>query len=112
MATALDDYQIATRETAAYPAIEGSTYLYPVLGLAGEVGELANKVKKIYRDDNGILTAERRLALRDELGDCFWYLARVADELGYTLSEISDSNIARLRDRKARQVISGSGDNR
>lgn len=112
MATALDEYQVATRDTAVYPAIEQSTYLYPVLGLAGEVGELVNKVKKVFRDDGGMLTAERREALRDELGDCLWYLARTADELGYTLSEIGDSNIARLKDRKARNVIAGSGDTR
>ncbi len=112
MATALDDYQVTTRETAAYPAIEGSRYLYPVLGLAGEVGELVNKVKKVFRDEGGVLTDDKRAELADELGDCFWYLARVADELGYTLSDVGGRNIAKLRDRKQRQVIGGSGDNR
>lgn len=112
MTTALDEYQAATRETAAYPPIQEARYLYPVLGLAGEVGEVANKVKKVFRDDGGVLTAERRAAIRDELGDCLWYLARIADELGYTLSEIGEANLAHLRDRKARNVISGSGDTR
>lgn len=111
MATALDEYQIATRDTAVYPVIN-TNYMYPLLGLAGEVGELVNKVKKIFRDDAGILTEERRQAIRDELGDVLWYLARTSDEFGFTLSEIGDSNIARLQDRKQRQVIAGSGDNR
>jgi NTP pyrophosphatase (non-canonical NTP hydrolase) len=111
MATALDEYQVATRETAVYPDIS-TNYMYPLLGLTGEVGELANKVKKIFRDDNGILTAERRLAIREELGDVLWYLARTADEFGFTLSEIGDNNLARLKDRKKRNVISGSGDTR
>jgi NTP pyrophosphatase (non-canonical NTP hydrolase) len=112
MATALDEYQVATRETAIYPAINGMGYMYPLLGLSGEVGEVMNKVKKIFRDDAGVLTDERRLAIRDELGDVLWYLARTADEFGFTLSEIGDSNLTRLQDRKKRDLLNGSGDNR
>lgn len=111
MSTTLNEYQVATRETAVYPEIT-TNYMYPLLGLVGEVGELANKVKKVFRDDAGEITKERKAAIRDELGDVLWYLARTADELGFTLSEIGESNLARLKDRKKRSVISGSGDNR
>ena len=111
MSTTLNEYQVATRETAVYPVITVN-YMYPLLGLVGEVGELANKIKKVFRDDAGEVTKERKEAIRDELGDVLWYLARTADELGFTLSEIGESNLARLKDRKKRSVISGSGDNR
>ena len=110
MSTTLDDYQIATRDTAMYPAIGGKGYIYPLIGLTGEVGELSNKIKKIFRDDAGELTDERRVAIKSELGDVLWYLARTADELGFTLSDIGDSNIAHLQERKQRNAIHGSGD--
>ena len=111
MTMTLDEYQVATRETASYPKITAE-YIYPVLGLSGEVGELTNKVSKIFRDDKGELTEERRQSIKGELGDILWFLARTADEFGYKLSEIGESNIERLRDRKKRNMISGSGDNR
>ena len=111
MATTLNEYQVATRETAKYPMIT-TNYMYPLLGLIGEVGELTNKIQKIFRDDAGEMTKERHEAIRNELGDVLWYFARTADELGFTLSEIGDSNLAKLKDRKKRNVISGSGDNR
>ena len=110
MVTALDEYQVATRSTAMYPKITDSTYMYPLLGLVGEVGELVNKVKKIYRDDAGVLTDERREAIKHELGDVMWYFARTAEELGFTLSEIGESNLAHLQERKARNALHGDGD--
>lgn len=110
MATTLDEYQIATRETAIYPSIDGKSYMYPFLGLSGEAGEVLNVAKKIFRDDQGVLTAERREVLKSELGDVLWYLARSADELGFTLSDIGDSNLAHLQARKQRNALHGSGD--
>ncbi len=110
--TALNEYQNKTRLTASYPPIEEHQFLYPVLGLAGEVGELVNKVKKIFRDDAGVLTSERREALIGELQDVLWYTARVADELGVSLEEVASENIAKLLDRKERGVLTGAGDNR
>ena len=82
----LNEYQQAARETAIYPTDIGLAYT--TLGLAGEAGELANKVKKVYRDDAGILTTEARWKLADELGDVLWYVAAVASEIGIKLGNL------------------------
>lgn len=111
----LSDYQDATDETALYPMAGTGDIVaisYAALGLAGEAGEIANKVKKILRDDNGILTIEKAEAIEGELSDVLWYVARVATEIGSSLDYIGEKNLAKLRDRKARGVIQGSGDNR
>lgn len=75
---------------------------YPTLGLAGEAGEVANIVKKIQRDDQGIITDARRDKLRDELGDVLWYISACADELGITLDEIAAFNVNKLAQRHGR----------
>lgn len=98
-----DDYQDKTGETAVYP--EDSAISYLALGLNGEAGEVAEKIKKSIRDD-------KELELEKELGDVLWYLARLADELGYDLSEVADTNLDKLLDRKDRGKIHGDGDNR
>lgn len=108
----LNEYQETTRETAQYPTVGEQRFLYPVLGLAGEVGELTNKVKKIFRDDKNQVTDERREAMIGELGDILWYTARIADELDVKLSDIASGNIEKLRDRRTRGTLPGSGDNR
>ncbi len=111
----LNTYQEWTADTAKYPdAGEGSiaAIVYTTLGLAGEAGEIPNKVKKIIRDDGGILTDEKRQAILDEIGDVLWYVARLADELGKRLGDIAENNLDKLNDRFARGVIEGSGDNR
>lgn len=110
-----DDYQLATAETAIYPGaglgnVEALSYV--ALGLTGEAGEIANKVKKILRDSGGNVTSEVAKELSKEIGDVLWYLTRLADEVGYSLSQISQENVDKLRSRKVRGVISGSGDNR
>ncbi|MEZ5422949.1 MAG: nucleoside triphosphate pyrophosphohydrolase family protein [Pyrinomonadaceae bacterium] len=93
-----EDYQTAASKTALYPR-RMSNVEYPTLGLAGEAGEVANIVKKIQRDHNGILTDETRAKLKDELGDVLWYISACADELGLTLAEIADFNIQKLAKR-------------
>lgn len=83
-----------------------------VLGLANESGELAGKLKKVYRDFNGELNGDMRLAMLKELGDSFWYLERTANWFGFTLKELAKDNYLKLADRQARGVLQGSGDNR
>lgn len=123
------EYQLATRETEIYSGaatnfvvrIQDGNYsgtdkwlrlAYCAGKLNGEAGEVAEHIFKAFRDDSGILTAERQDALKKELGDVAWYLARLADELGFDLEDIFQDNINKLMDRKERGVISGSGDSR
>ncbi len=87
----MDMYRDWTRTTAIYPKEIGLAYA--ALGLAGESGEIANKVKKTYRDDNGKITDKKREELQNELGDAMYYLARVADEAGLSLQKIILDNI-------------------
>lgn len=105
------DYQTKSRKTAGYPAI-GHPVIYPTLGLVNEAGEVAGKIKKVFRDKDGHISEETREALKAELGDVLWYLAQVATELDLSLDEIAESNIAKLYDRLERGKIRGDGDNR
>jgi len=107
----LSDYQARARETAVYPGA-GDNLLYPTLGLCGEAGEVAEKVKKMIRDDAGVLSDDRREALAKELGDVLWYVAQVATEAGLDLGEVAGANIGKLSSRRARSVLHGSGDDR
>ena len=93
-----EDYQTAASKTALYPR-RMSNVEYPTLGLAGEAGEVANIVKKIQRDHDGVLTDETKAKLKDELGDVLWYISACADELGLTLAEIAEFNIQKLAKR-------------
>ena len=106
-----NDYQSKSRKTAGYPAI-GHPVIYPVLGLANEAGEVAGKIKKVFRDRGGEISEETREALKAELGDVLWYIAQVATELNLSLDEIAEHNIAKLYDRLERGKIRGEGDNR
>ena len=106
-----NEYQTQALETAIYPNM-GANFVYPALGLVGEAGEVADKLKKVIRDSDGVLTDSVRDAVAAELGDVCWYLAVLAYELDYSLDEIFDMNLVKLRSRKERGVISGSGDNR
>jgi NTP pyrophosphatase (non-canonical NTP hydrolase) len=103
-----NDYQNATDETAIYPKESG--VLYCVLGLTNEAGEVAGKYKKFIRDLSN--WEDVRQALKAELGDVQWYVARLAAELDFDLEEIMEDNLAKLRGRKARGTLGGSGDNR
>ena len=99
------DYQKKAVSFAIYPATH--KVLYPTLGLCGETGEVAEKVKKQVRD--GVFN---RHEVAKELGDVLWYLANLANDIGYNLDEIADINIEKLTSRKNRDKIKGSGDNR
>jgi NTP pyrophosphatase (non-canonical NTP hydrolase) len=110
-AVELSDYQRRSRATAIYPNA-GDNLLYPTLGLCGETGEVAEKVKKMVRDDGGLLTDQRRAGLAKELGDVLWYVAQVATEAGLDLDDVASENLAKLLSRRERQVLSGSGDER
>ncbi len=105
------EYQEQARRTAKYPVI-GLGVIYPTLGLTNEAGEVAGKIKKIFRDKAGVITDVDRQALAAELGDVLWYLAQAATELGLSLDDIAQHNIAKLLDRQARGKIQGEGDNR
>jgi NTP pyrophosphatase (non-canonical NTP hydrolase) len=103
-------YQNQAGVTARYPAAIG--LLYVALGLAGEVGEVANKIKKVYRDSGGEVTEASRAAIADEAADCLWYLAMLCTELDICLDDVAQANLAKLASRQARGVIHGTGDNR
>jgi NTP pyrophosphatase (non-canonical NTP hydrolase) len=105
------EYQERSRATAVYPDA-GSNIVYPALGLCGEAGETAEKVKKAIRDDGGTLTEERRAAIAAELGDVLWYAAQLATEAGLDLDEIAEANLDKLASRQRRAVLHGSGDER
>ena len=105
------EYQSLSRRTATYPHA-GEDMTYPALGLCGEAGEVAEKVKKTIRDDGGVLSDERREALSRELGDVLWYLAQLATEAGLELDSIAADNLDKLLSRQDRGVLRGSGDNR
>ena len=105
------DYQTRSRVTAQYPAI-GHPVVYPTLGLANEAGEVAGKLKKVFRDKGGEISPETREALASELGDVLWYLAQVCTELEISLEGVAEANLAKLLDRQARGKIRGDGDNR
>lgn len=102
------EYQAEARKTAIYPM----PVIYPTIGLAGECGEIAEKVKKSIRDKNGVIESEDKQNLAKELGDVLWYLANLAEDLGLSLEDIARQNIDKLKSRQDRDKIHGSGDNR
>ena len=106
----LSEYQRLSRRTAEYP--REAWLAYPALGLAGEAGEVAEHAKKVIRDDDCVLTDERRAAMSKELGDVLWYVAQLASELELDLDEVASENLEKLFSRQRRGVLSGSGDDR
>lgn len=108
----MNEYQKKAVETGVYP--EKAKIIYPALGLGSEAGEVMGKVKKWVRGDDGDggMSKERLDALKDELGDILWYIAVLAHDLGFELSDIAQSNTAKLQSRKERGTIRGDGDKR
>ena len=86
--------------------------VYPTMGLVNEAGEFAGKIKKIFRDKDGQISAEDREALKQELGDVLWYLTQICTELDLTLEEVAEANLVKLFSRLERGQIKGDGDNR
>lgn len=105
------EYQRCSRETAIYPNL-GNNYVFPILGLAGELGEIAKKVEKIIRDNDGIIGEEDKQELIKEMGDVLWYLANLAAELCSGLDDIARLNLQKISSRQERGKLHGSGDNR
>ena len=110
------EYQLAAGAFAYYPGRLQNNPTYPVLGLNGEAGEVAEKLKKLMRDTdwngNGTIPDDFREDMAKELGDVLWYLSACCDELGVTLAEVAAMNVAKLQSRQDRKVLGGSGDNR
>ena len=107
----LNHYQKESRKTALYPDV-GNNAIYPTLGLVGEAGEVADKVKKILRDKQGLFDEDSKEEIKFELGDVLWYISQLSSELGYDLEEVANSNLKKLNSRMKRGQIQGSGDNR
>lgn len=106
----INEYQKAALTTAVYP--EDKRIIYPALGMCGEAGEVADKVKKVIRDNNQQFTDDKKLEIAKEVGDVLWYCATMAHDIGFTLEEVAQMNIDKLASRKQRGKLSGSGDNR
>jgi len=106
-----DDFQKESRKTAVYPKI-GKNIVYPTLGISGEAGEIAEKVKKIIRDDGGKISKEKKEDLAKEIGDVLWYVSQLATELKVSLGDIAKGNVEKLKSRQKRGKLKGSGDNR
>lgn len=108
----LNHYQEEASKTATFDDFPVDPIVYLTLGLTGESGEVAEKIKKMFRNDNGVLSDEKKEAIKYELGDVLWYVSQLARTLGYTLDEVAQANITKLADRKARGVLKSEGDNR
>ena len=106
----LDMYQKVALTTAIYPREQA--IIYPTLGLTGEGGEVANKVKKIIRDGSNKNDNSMVSEIKSEIGDCLWYIAVLADDIGCKLSDIANTNLIKLANRKEKGTIRGSGDKR
>ena len=104
-------YQQASRKTWGEISMD-SPIVYPTLGLVNEAGEVAGKIKKIFRDKGGHISPGDREALKYELGDVLWYLTQICTELDLTLQEVATANIEKLYSRLERGQIRGEGDNR
>ena len=106
-----NQYQAEAFKTAVYPNI-GKNITYPTLGLCGEAGEVAEKVKKVIRDHNGILSQEQKEKIILELGDVLWYIALICYEMHIPMEFIVHANLIKLANRKDKNTLHGSGDNR
>lgn len=104
-------YQQESRKT--WGIIEmNDPIVYPTLGLVNEAGEVAGKIKKIFRDKKGIISEADREGLKHELGDVLWYLTQICTELDLSLEEVAEANLVKLFARLDRGTIQGDGDHR
>ncbi len=106
-----DDYQRAALRTARETDARDE-FMHLVLGLVGEAGEIAEKVKKLVRDKNSDLAQLDRDDMAAELGDVLWYTAVLANFLGLSLDDVAQRNVDKLADRQRRAVLGGTGDSR
>jgi len=105
-----DEYQTEAIKTAIYPSTH--RIVYPALGLAGEVGEVAEKIKKVLRDECGIFGPTKRDEIKKEIGDVLWYIAALCEDLSISMDDAATENIAKLKSRQERGKLKGCGDNR
>ena len=110
----IDDFETYQRESRKTWGVIPMDHpiVYPTLGLANEAGEVAGKIKKIFRDRGGVIGEEDRQALKYELGDVLWYLTQICTELNLTLEEVAAANLEKLFSRLERGQIRGDGDER
>jgi NTP pyrophosphatase (non-canonical NTP hydrolase) len=106
-----EEYQKFADTTAIYPN-KGHNYVYVTLGLAGEAGEVAEKIKKVIRDKGGVIDEATKEELTKEIGDVLWYCAQLSTELGIQLTSAAEKNLEKLKSRHDRNKIHGDGDNR
>lgn len=121
------EYQNEAKKTAVYPGmcvvvedyrgmcdtdLRRVDYLYPLLGLMGESGEVCEKIKKIVRDGFGHISIGQREELKKEIGDILWYIAMLCKELDIDMNEVAELNIKKLKDRQERNKLHGQGDSR
>jgi len=106
-----EKYQKESRKTAIYPNL-GKNMVYPTLGLNGESGEVAEKVKKVIRDKDGHFDSKTKTEIKKELGDVLWYLSQIATELDIPLEDVAKENLKKLSSRQKRGRLHGEGDNR
>lgn len=104
-------YQRESRSTWSRIVVDHAI-LYPTLGLTNEAGEVAGKVKKIFRDKGGVIGDEDRAALKSELGDVLWYLAQICTDLDLSLQEVAEANLRKLARRREAGTLQGDGDDR
>lgn len=111
IASRFTTYQEKSRRTWSRVKLDHSI-VYPTLGLVNEAGEVAGKVKKIFRDKNGIISNEDKIAIQGELGDVLWYLTQICTDLDISLQEVAEKNLQKLDKRLKAGTLKGEGDNR
>ena len=99
------------QDKTIYPN-KDNNFIYPTLGLVGEAGEVAEKMKKVLRDNDGVISEEKKEEITKELGDVLWYIANLSKELNVSLEDVAQKNIEKLQSRQQRNELHGSGDNR
>ena len=100
-----EEYQRLVRKSAVYPKVNSLGFIYPAFGLLGKTGEIAEKIKRILRDKNGIVSQEDKELIAQELGDVLWYLAVLATEFDLSLEVIAELNILKLSKKKKEETL-------